>query len=55
MSDTYGRPLAPSENKPLICDPEAIFQEDGFIAAFKQARTNSDPVETRKEIVGWLR
>jgi [protein-PII] uridylyltransferase len=55
MSDTYGRPLAPSENKPLICDPEAIFQEDGFIAALKQARTNSDPAETRKEIVGWLR
>ena len=35
MHLTYGRPIASSENKPLICDPEAIFHEDDFIAAFK--------------------
>ena len=55
MSDTYGRPLAPSENKPLICDPEAIFHKDGFVAAFEQAQATHEPTEARKEMVGWLR
>ena len=55
MSDTYGRLLPPSENKPLICDPEAIFHEDGFVTAFKQAQATHEPTEARKEMVGWLR
>ena len=55
MHLTYGRPIASSENKPLICDPEAIFHEDDFIAAFKQAQATNEPTEARKEMVDWLR
>ena len=55
MHLTYGRPIAPSKNKPLICDPEAIFHEDGFVAAFEQAQATHEPTEARKKMVSWLR
>jgi [protein-PII] uridylyltransferase len=52
---TYGRPKAPKPNKPLICETEAIFNEDGFLAALDEARKTSEPAEVRTQMVTWLR
>jgi [protein-PII] uridylyltransferase len=52
---TYGRPNAPKPNKPLICETEAIFDEDGFLAALDVARKTSEPAEVRTQMVTWLR
>ena len=55
MDTIQEQPITLSENKPLICDPEAIFNKNAFNTAFRQAQTAQDPAEARKKIVAWLR
>jgi [protein-PII] uridylyltransferase len=55
VSNDYGRPKTPDHKKPLICQAEAIFDEDGFLAALKDAQDTCKPAEVRTLMVAWLR
>jgi [protein-PII] uridylyltransferase len=55
MPHGYGRPNKPKPNKPLICETEAIFNEDSFLFALSEARKTAPPTEVRTQMVAWLR
>ena len=55
MPQHYGSPKAPKSNKPLTCETEAIFSEDGFLVALNEACKNSAPAEIRTQMMAWLR
>lgn len=54
MPRPNGRPKPPAPNKPLICEAQTIFDEDGFLATLAEARNTSKPADVRTQMVAWL-